>query len=561
MRKKACIASLFLLNNNTKIKNENNLPMAKTKSKKMEAKEQGYDEVPYHGYPFDYNRPENLRTIGSLFGMTPPPLETARILELGCSDGGNLFRFAETYPKSFTLGVDLSKVEIGHGKKVLDQLKLKNVELKAMSITDLDESYGKFDYIICHGVFSWVPDFVKDGILEVSKKLLNKDGLAFISYNTLPGWNMINTVRELTMYHATNFTDVKDKIQQARASLNFLQESLDGQNTPHAKFMQTSAKYMAEREDHYLRHEYLAEENQAFYFNEFIDMARGKGLEYLGDTDIQRMYIGNLPQKAAEKLGTITDIVRTEQYMDFIKNTQFRCTVLTHQGTAISRNITDDTINKFNYYCTIAPKTPEKEINLKDNSSVEFYLDNMQEKTMASAAPAMKGVLMALTKNLGNPLSIKELIAETKKLVPQASDVEIQQNINGNFSKLIFGGYIKFILDKPKSIYTISKKPKISALSLLQIQQMRPNNKFWITTSLNQLMALQSHQVGIVKSLDGTHTIEQIKAKTLESLKTGEISAAEGDKKIEDEKKLKSIANALVDNTLESLRQNFSLIA
>ena len=537
--------------------------MEKTKNKKLVVREQGYDEIPYQSYPFDYNRPEHLRTIGVLFGMTPPPLETARILELGCSDGGNLFRFAETYPKSFTLGVDLSKVGITNGKKVLDQLKFKNIELKSMSITDLDESYGKFDYIICHGVFSWVPDFVRNRILEVSKKLLNKDGLTFISYNTLPGWNMINTVRELMMYHATNFTDMKDKIQQARASLNFLQESLEEQNTPHAKFMQASAKYMAENEDHYLRHEYLAEENQAFYFNEFIDMARSKDLEYPGDTDVHRMYIGNLPQKIAKKLGTITDIVRTEQYMDFIKNTQFRCTVLIHQGTTISRNITDDTINKFNYYCTIALKTPEKEINLKDNSLVEFYLCNAREKTMASTAPAMKGVLMILNKNVGNPLSIKELITEAKKLVPQASDEEMQKNINGNFPKLIFGGYIKFILNKAKSIYTIFQKPKISALSLLQIQQVCPKNRFWITTSVNQLMVLQSYQVSIVKSLDGKHTIEQIKAKTLKSLETGEISNAEadGDKKIEDKKKLKSIADVLVNNTLESLRQNFSLVA
>jgi len=533
--------------------------MATTKNKKIEVKEQGYDEVPYQGYPFDYNRPENLKTVGALFGMNPAPLETARVLELGCSDGGNLFRFAETYPKSFTLGVDLSKVEIGHGQKTLDQLKLKNVELKAMSITDLDESHGKFDYIICHGVFSWVPDFVKEGILDVSKKLLNKDGIAFISYNTLPGWNMINTVRELMLYHSTNFPNVTDKIQQSRAALNFLQESLKDHKTPHAEFMQSSAKYMAEREDHYLRHEYLAEENKAFYFYEFIDMARAHGLEYVGDTDVHRMYIGNLPKAAAEKLGTITDIVRTEQYMDFIKNTQFRCTMLTHKDTAISRNITAETIAKFSYYCTIAPV--EADVNLTDNSAVSFYLDNIKERTVASSTPAMKAVLMALSQNLGNPLSISELTKEAKEIVPAVGDAEILQNINQNFPQLIFGGYIKFILDKPKSVYTISKKPKISELARLQIQQARPNNRFWLTNSNNQLLTFQSHQVGIVKSLDGKHTIDEIKKNTLEAMQNGEITANEGDKKIEDVKKLEIVANALVDNTLETLRQNFSLIA
>ena len=72
------------------------------KNKKTEVKEQGYDKTPYHGYPFEYNRPENLKSVGALFGVDTPALETARVLELGCSDGGNLFRFAETFPKSYT---------------------------------------------------------------------------------------------------------------------------------------------------------------------------------------------------------------------------------------------------------------------------------------------------------------------------------------------------------------------------------------------------------------------------------------------------------------------------
>tara|TARA_B110000503_G_scaffold143635_1_gene246523 strand:- start:395 stop:1993 length:1599 start_codon:yes stop_codon:yes gene_type:complete len=524
-----------------------------------EVKEQGYDETPYTAYPFEYNRPEKLKTIGTLFGATPAPLETARVLELGCSDGNNLFRFAETYPKSFTLGVDLSKVEIEHGQVTLKDLKLKNIELKAMSLTDLDESYGKFDYIICHGVFSWVPDFVRDSILDISKKLLSKNGLAFISYNTLPGWNMINTVRELMMYHSSNFTDVRDRIQQARASLNFLQESLDGQKTPHAEFMESSAKQMAEREDNYLRHEYLAEENQAFYFNKFIEMAREKDLDYLGDTDVQRMYIGNLPQKAIEKLGAITDIVKTEQYMDFIKNTQFRCTILTHKNTPISRNITQETLAKFNYYCNITPK--DTNINLADNSTATFYIDNIQDKTMSSSDPNMKSVLMVLHNNLGNSLSIKELAIEAKKLVPNNSETAILQNIYTNFSTLIFRGYINFVEDKPKSVAKISKKPKVSELVLLQIQKTHANNKFWVTTSLNQLMVLQSHQVDIVKALDGTNTVDQIKAKTLDALINGKINASEGEQKIEDKKRLETIANTLVDSTLEDLRKNFILTA
>lgn len=529
-----------------------------TKNKKTEVKEQGYDEIPYHGYPFEYNRPENLRSVGSLFGVNAPNLETARVLELGCSDGGNLFRFAETFPKSYTLGVDLSKVEIDHGQKVLDQLKLKNVELKAMSITDLDESYGKFDYIICHGVFSWVPDFVKDGILEVSKKLLNKNGLAFISYNTLPGWNMINSVREIMMYHSTNFENVQDKITQSRAALNFIQESLDGQNTPHAEFMQASAKNMASKEDYYIRHEYLADENKAFYFNEFIEKARANDLEYIGDTDVQRMYVGNMPKKAIEKLGTINDIVRTEQYMDFINNTQFRCTILSHKDTKISRNISKETVQKFNYFCNIRPL--DEKINIEDNSKATFYIDNNKDRTLDSSAPEMKAILTSLSQNIGNPLSVDEIIAEAIKLAPKTSKEVIKENILGNFANLIFSGVIKYIADKPTSLYKISDKPKISKLAMLQIQTPKHNGMYWITNSMNQIVGFQSHQIGIVQALNGKNTIDQLKKITLDDLKSNKISANEGDQKITDEKKLKIVADALVNQTLETLRTSFSFV-
>jgi methyltransferase-like protein len=290
-------------------------------------------------------------------------------------------------------------------------------------------------------------------------------------------------------------------------------------------------------------------------------MARSKDLDYLGDTEVQRMYIGNLPKNAMEKLGTITDIVRTEQYIDFIRNTQFRCTLLTHKETAISRNITNDTISKFHYYCNILPALPKNEVNLQDSSNVEFYLDNMKERTMASSDPAMKTILMVLSSNLGNPLSVKEIIAEAKKLTPQISEELYLSNINVNFAQLIFKNYIKFIEDKPKFIYKISNKPRISDLSLLQITKIRPDGNSWITTALNQLMGIQPHQINIVKSLDGKHNLEQIKANTLDDIINGKISAEENGKKIEDKKRLKEVADTLVDSTLETLRTNFCLIA
>lgn len=526
---------------------------------KQEVKELGYNEVQYTAYPFEYTKPENLKTIGTLFGVNAKDIENARVLEIGCSDGGNILRFAELYPKSYTLGIDLSPVQINSAQKKLDKLKLKNIEFKAMSVTDLDESFGKFDYIICHGVFSWVPDFVRDAILENGKKLLDKNGLFFISYNTLPGWNMNNSIRELMLYHSANFDKAEDKIIQSRAILKFIQESLEGHETSHAEFLQSSAKNIDQKEDYYIFHEYLEENNKALYFNEFINHANSKGLGYVGDTDAHRMYTGNLPQKAMEKLSAISDIVRTEQYIDFINNTEFRCTVLTHQDVVVSRNITDKTIEKLFYYGKIIPQG--EKINFQDNSNVKFSLDEQNTRSVDSSSPEMKSILLTLSQNEGNPLSVDEIAEGALKLLPKSSKQVIKQTIINNFARLIFSGIIKYTSEKPKSIFKISNKPKITSYAAMQIAQPASNGYYWMTNCMNQLIAFHNHHAFIVQHIDGKRTIEEIKTKTFEDIKNNKITANEDGKPITDEAQMKLIADALVDQTLEILKNNYSLIA
>ena len=80
------------------------------------------------------------------------------------------------------------------------------------------------------------------------------------------------------------------------------------------------------------------------------------------------------------------------------------------------------------------------------------------------------------------------------------------------------------------------------------------NGKYWITNNLNQVIVISPHKVGIVQSINGKNTIDQIKEKTLSDLKEDKISANENNKKITDENKLKILADNLVDQTLEMLK-------
>lgn len=519
-----------------------------------------YDDFPYESYSFAHSRPEHIRTVGLLFGMKPPAIETARVLELGCASGGNIINFATIYPKSYTLGVDLSKVEVDQGIKRINDLGLKNIELKHMSITDIDESYGKFDYIICHGVFSWVPSFVRDKILEISKKLLNPEGISFISYNTLPGWNMVNTIRDMMLFHSSMFKDDFNKVQQAKLFLNFVTDSLGESDTSYIKFLKEEAVNLAQREDSYLRHEYLAEENKQFYFHEFIDLAKAQELNYLGESNFHAMFLGNLPTKAVEKLKDIQDIVRTEQYMDFIQNRRFRCTLLCHNNITLNRNITPESMKGFYLQCNLVPEKLESEIEINNSlENIFFYLNNDKSISVSSSSPIMKAIFYTYVDNIGNVLTAEELFNLAQKKLPKFKKQDFEQEFNAIIAKLVFSGYVKLFATKPVFVYKISKKPKVSDLALYQIKHA-VGNKFWITTQINEVFAPQIHQKFVLELLDGTNSLEQLNEKILDKFISGEMTANDGDKKVTDPELLKQLAKECVDSSLELFKKNYILV-
>src|SRR6516165_7913322 len=152
--------------------------------------ETSYDEIPYSNNAFYHTHPDCLATVATLFGMKPAPVQACRVLELGCGRGGNLIPMATSLPTSRFVGIDLSARQIAGGQEAVESLGLTNVELKQLSILDVDSDFGRFDYIICHGVYSWVPAAVQEKILEICAQNLAPSGIAYISYNCYPGWHL-----------------------------------------------------------------------------------------------------------------------------------------------------------------------------------------------------------------------------------------------------------------------------------------------------------------------------------------------------------------------------------
>ena len=105
----------------------------------MERQATSYDELPYSSHPLAAGHPENLACKALLHGLRPAAVENCRLLELGCSTGGNLIPLGELLPNAEFVGLDHAARQIARGRAIVESLGLSNVDLRTLSFEEVDE--------------------------------------------------------------------------------------------------------------------------------------------------------------------------------------------------------------------------------------------------------------------------------------------------------------------------------------------------------------------------------------------------------------------------------------
>ncbi|KQU88301.1 methyltransferase type 12 [Variovorax sp. Root318D1] len=292
-----------------------------------------YDTVPYESHPFPQTAVEHLEAIAFLFGLRTPAPAQARVLELGCAAGGNLIPFAARHPEASALGLDLSKVQVEQGAGAISRAALSNVELRVFDLSEVDASFGQFDYIVCHGVYSWVPGPVQDAILRICSENLAPDGVAYVSYNVYPGWKAREIVRDAMILRGGPRDTPEEQLSYARGMLEFLEQSARSDSVL-KKTLEETMPIVRGASSYYLLHEFLEPCNAPCYFKEFAARAEANGLTYLADAEPSTMFVQNYGDQVREPLLRECggSQVLMEQYLDFLVNRTFRQTLLVKQG-------------------------------------------------------------------------------------------------------------------------------------------------------------------------------------------------------------------------------------
>jgi SAM-dependent methyltransferase len=294
-------------------------------------KDTAYDRLPYDSYPFRQTHPNHLCALARLHDVSAPDPRASNVLEIGCASGGNLIPMAEQLPGANFTGLDLSARQIGMAKRAARDSALDNVAFIHADICEFEGPHDGYDYVIAHGVYSWMPEKARTALLSFCAKKLAPNGVAYISYNTYPGWHLRGTVRDMMLYHAQSFESEADQVKQARALLSFLQEQTAASvaNNAYRALLEQEARVLAGASDNYIRHEHLSGDNVPLYFHQFASLAEKAGLRFMAEAELANQATHMLSEDARAAIAALSDqVVRREQYLDFLRNRTFRQSVL-----------------------------------------------------------------------------------------------------------------------------------------------------------------------------------------------------------------------------------------
>lgn len=455
-----------------------------------------YDEIPYVDDPIRASHPAHLATIGTFFGMSPASPEKCRVLELGCAHGGNIIPLAYLYPESEFVGCDLSRNQIENGEKFIRQLGLKNIALYHKSLSDIDSSLGLFDFIIVHGVLSWVPKEVGADIFGVFAGNLSEQGIAYISYNTLPGWHARLTLREMMMFESLNGNDPASQVKEARKVLEIISGSLASINGHFASAVKEELPAIMGMPDWYFNHDFIAETNIPYYFREVAALGEKHNLQYVGDSEISWVTMQNLPAQARDYLRRFSaDIVRLEHYLDLAQNRMFRRSLFCRKEIKLIRRISHEKLHECYIASPLTPKRGEK------SDKIEKF-----EHPNGGAVQTDDAVLQDVISKLGSTwpesMTFRDLLIASKVEINSA---EVVKKVSDYLIRGHLANLIELSLYPNRFVAKVSAKPRASGLA--RIQSATGSR---VTNLKHEVVEFDMVEKLIISLLDGTRTEEEI---------------------------------------------------
>ncbi len=471
-----------------------------------------YDQLPYPNRSHKSAQVRKLEAIATLFGMQPREVSHCRVLELGAAAGGNLIPQAIAYPDSHFVGVELSARQVSEAQAIIEELELDNIEFRQVDILDIDSSWGEFDYILCHGVYSWVAENVRTKILAICNENLAASGVAHVSYNVLPGWHFRGTIRDMMLYHTSQFEQPAERLSQARAVLDFMADNCPA-DSAYGQMLRDELDLVRSVDDQYLFHDHLEDNNKAIYFHEFVQQAEDQGLDYLADTKVSSMLPASHSESAQNALAN-APLVKQEQYMDFLRNNAFRSSLLCHQGISLNRATRPATLRNFQVSLVSKPKPFNVCL-----TSAEAITVQIGPGKINTNSPQAKMLLEVLSQTWPRSITMDELcVTANKRLVSHGLSMTTD-DVAVALMDVFAVGLLDYFVHPPVITNEVSRQP--TATRLARWQAISGNA---VTNQRNEMINLNEFSRFLVARLDSQHDHEMLTDAVQAAVASGELT-------------------------------------
>lgn len=457
-----------------------------------------YDQVAYEGYPITSTHPDRIIPAAKLLGMNPVPATNCRILELGCGNGANLLPMAAVLTGSRFVGIDLAQKPIAQAAGMAQSLGLENIRFEQMNVMDFDSTIGEFDYIIAHGLYSWVPAIVRDKIMSVCQSHLSSNGIAYISYNVYPGCHLRKMISGMLLYHAQGADSPQEKIVKAREMVSFL-----AAGKPGSLALAEELKQIRDSRPDSILHDDMSESNTPVYFHEFATHAAEHGLQFLAESDFFEMQPYNFPADVQAALTAFAhgDTIRYEQYLDFLKNRRFRRTLLCRKEIPINRTPAGSLIRDMYIASVARPESNNPDVR----SGKEEAFRGTHGAVLRTGHPPLKATMVHLSQSWPAPISFGELMEAISEHLEDHSEESV-----GVFCEMLLRCFTAGILELHclPSIFTtaVSDRPIAFAYARMQAQ----NGEKAVSNLRHTTIEMDAASLHLLTLLDGTRDVESI---------------------------------------------------
>ncbi|MEM7620718.1 MAG: class I SAM-dependent methyltransferase [Pseudomonadota bacterium] len=319
----------------------------------------------------------NLALIKS--GYLPPSNETKTYCELGCGLGYTSLILAACYPDYTFYAVDFNSEHIARAQEFARKAKLDNVHFFDLSFAEFaTQDLPKFDYIIAHGVWTWVAESSRQDIIKFVNDRLNTNGAFYISYNAMPGSAPYQPLQKI-YYHLYKTLPGTPKERIAK-TIEFVDRMIEKKMSYFEQFPQAKARHdsVKAKSSHYFAHEFLNANWDCYYVSEVSDALQNARVKYVGSASLSE----NATSAAFEKdckdiLSFISDNISQEQLKDYAQAKMFRKDLFMRGAIQLPALEMIERINELRFCVFSDPSSLSHEISV-DGQNIKLPKDGHQ---------------------------------------------------------------------------------------------------------------------------------------------------------------------------------------